>query len=70
MLILLVVFMMLQEVPKLVPVVVRWLIAVFGCMLFVTFPQLPDELMIVANVLPFPLFDLDDSEPSESITEI
>ena len=48
------------------PGVVRGFITL-GCILFVTFPQLPEELIIVAIVLP--LLDFDDSLLSESITE-
>lgn len=61
---LLVVLTMLQDELKF-PVVVRGLITL-GCILFVTFPQLPDEFIMVAIVLP--LFDFDVSDPSESIT--
>lgn len=64
---LLVVFTMLHEEPKF-PLLVRWLIFGFGCIVFVTFPQLPDELMMVAIVLPLPLPDFPVSVPSESIT--
>ena len=56
---------MLQDELKF-PVVVRGLITL-GCILFVTFPQLPDEFIMVAIVLP--LLDLDVSDPSESITK-
>ena len=62
---LLVVLTMLQDELKF-PVVVRGLITL-GCILFVTFPQLPDEFIMVAIVLP--LLDLDVSDPSESITK-
>ena len=62
---LLVVLTMLQDELKF-PVVVRGLITL-GCILFVTFPQLPDEFIMVAIVLP--LFDFDVSDPSESITK-
>ena len=62
----LVVFTMLHDELKF-PGVVRGL-TTFGCILFVTFPQLPEELIIVAIVLP--LLDLVDSLLSESITEI
>ena len=63
---LLVVLTMLQDELKF-PVVVRGLITL-GCILFVTFPQLPDEFIMVAIVLP--LLDLDVSDPSESITKM
>ena len=62
---LLVVLTMLQDELKF-PVVVRGLITL-GCILFVTFPQLPDEFIMVAIVLP--LLDLGVSDPSESITK-
>ena len=64
----LVVFTMLQDETKL-PLLVRWLIFPLGCIFFVTFPQLPDELIIVAIVFPLPLLDLEASTPSESITK-
>ena len=62
----LVVLTMLQDELKF-PVVVRGLITL-GCILFVTFPQLPDEFIMVAIVLP--LLDFDVSDPSESITKM
>ena len=65
---LLVVFTMLHEETKL-PLLVRWLIFALGCMFFVTFPQLPDELMIVAIVFELTLPDFAASVPSESITK-
>ena len=63
---LLVVLTMLHDELKF-PVVVRGLITL-GCILFVTFPQLPDEFIIVAIVLP--LLDFGVSDPSESITKM
>jgi len=59
---------MLHDEPKL-PLLVRWLILAFGCIFFVTFPQLPDELIIVAIVFELPLPDFAASVPSESITK-